>query len=194
MTDPKKKPSQSQKKPVEGTEEEFSSPPTFDADEPAKPVENNAPTPDPKPVQSKPEVPQAHDKEDVEALLSRKTHDGKGEDEVPESDFISFATDGVERLPVEVVAQEVLNGKLGNYQNSRDVLRGSGYDPREVQIEVNRRLSSGAPSAHAYSTKELAQQVIRGEWGRDEEFPRNLESAGYDYQQVKLEVNRQLGR
>lgn len=40
-----------------------------------------------------------HDEEDVKALLERETQDGPGfesEDELPESDFQSFAEDDVE--------------------------------------------------------------------------------------------------
>lgn len=44
-----------------------------------------------------PEQDGAHDEEDVQALLARVTHDGKGDGEVPESDFVSFATEGVEK-------------------------------------------------------------------------------------------------
>lgn len=48
-------------------------------------------------------MPQAkkdhYDEEDVPAALERETADGSGftsEDELPESDFVSFAEDGVE--------------------------------------------------------------------------------------------------
>lgn len=41
--------------------------------------------------------PDTHDEEDVRALLTRRTHDGPGEGDVPPSDFISFATEGVEK-------------------------------------------------------------------------------------------------
>lgn len=40
-----------------------------------------------------------HDDTDVESALQRETEDGSGfesEDELPESDFVSFAEDGVE--------------------------------------------------------------------------------------------------
>lgn len=36
-------------------------------------------------------------KVDVERALERKTDDGKGDEEVPESDFDSYATDEVEK-------------------------------------------------------------------------------------------------
>lgn len=156
-----------------GTEENFDNPPEFGA---AKPATSE------------------HDDEDVKALLARKTKDGKGDDEVPESNFISFATDDVENVSIELIAQEVLDGKWGHPKLSHQMLTEAGYDPTKVQLEVNRRLSSGAPSAHSYSTKDLASMVIRGEWGDEKEMPRNLEAAGYDYAQVQNEVNRQLGK
>lgn len=37
-----------------------------------------------------------HDETDVPAALERETQDGKGDDEVPPSDFVAFATEGVE--------------------------------------------------------------------------------------------------
>lgn len=37
-----------------------------------------------------------HDEQDVAEILSRVTADGPGNDPLPESDFISFATDDVE--------------------------------------------------------------------------------------------------
>jgi hypothetical protein len=38
-----------------------------------------------------------HDEEDVRALLARETRDGPGHGEVPPPDFVSFATEGVEK-------------------------------------------------------------------------------------------------
>lgn len=148
------------------------------------------------PVEVSPQQPDNHDDTDVPASLKRQTQDGKGDDEVPESDFESFATDDVEKgqKSVEDLASEVLDGKWGEGDERRRRLDSSGYDSVEVQIEVNRRLVGGAPAAHTPDTKELAKQVIRGEWGsNDEDIRRNLERAGYNVTQVVLEVSRQLG-
>ena len=38
-----------------------------------------------------------HDAVDVPKCLAKTTHDGRGDGELPPSDFISFATDGVEK-------------------------------------------------------------------------------------------------
>lgn len=82
----------------------------------APPVDHNAPAPNSPPIQSSSPDPTMaagptfagvgaapnHDDEDVPAALERKTQDGSGlkddnEDDVPESDFHSFATQGVEK-------------------------------------------------------------------------------------------------
>ena len=94
---------------------------------------------------------QTHDEEDVKALLSRRTFDGKGEAAVPPSNFKGFATEGVEKTelkPIEDVAQEVLNGSWGpNATVVSQRLHDAGYDVLEVEKEYNRRKAAGAPSA-----------------------------------------------
>lgn len=39
----------------------------------------------------------SQERRDILELVSRETQDGKGDEEVPESDFVSFATEGVEK-------------------------------------------------------------------------------------------------
>lgn len=41
-------------------------------------------------------------------------------------------------LPIEEIAQEVLQGKWGNGEERKNRLRAAGYDPTSVQAEVNR--------------------------------------------------------
>lgn len=60
------------------------------------------------PVQAQPVEPtdsgvtvtqvESHDDTDVPAALQRETQDGKGDGELPEGDFESFATDGMEHM------------------------------------------------------------------------------------------------
>lgn len=95
---------------------------------------------------------------------------------------------------IEQLANEVLQGLWGNDPDRRNRLQAEGYDASAVQAEVNRRLGGGAPSAGTrLSIGELADQVIRGEWGNGDERRRRLLGAGYDYQSVQNEVNRRLG-
>lgn len=136
-----------------------------------------------------------HDESDVPEILSRDTQDGKGADDVPEPDFESYATEGVEKTKtVQEVASEVLAGVWGKYGERRARLGEAGYDPTEVEIEVNRRRSAGAPYAYSPSPTELAAQVNRGEWGSEREQRIRLEGAGYVHRLVLLEVERLRGR
>jgi hypothetical protein len=140
--------------------------------------------------------PENHDDTDVEAALLRKTQDGKGPDPVPESDFDSFATEGVEEehLSDQDVAEQVLVGKWGAGEEKRERLRARGYDPSAIARLVNFRLASGAPTVFPTSLRDDAAAVIRGEWGSDEaEIKRNLDHAGKNPQHVWEERNRQLG-
>lgn len=141
--------------------------------------------------------PTEHDATDVEAALQRETQDGKGPDPVPESDFDSFATDGVEQddlLPEEEVATQVLAGKWGADEVKRRRLAAAGYDPSSIARIVNRRLASGAANAFPTDLRADATAVIRGEWGSGEdEIKRNLDHAGKNPKLVWEERNKQLG-
>lgn len=95
---------------------------------------------------------------------------------------------------VQQLADEVLRGEWGNDPDRRNRLQAAGHDASAVQAEVNRRLGGGAPSAGpAPDLRTVAAQVIRGEWGNGDERRRRLQAAGYNYDQVQAQVNRQLG-
>lgn len=135
-----------------------------------------------------------HDEEDVQAALARDTQDGKGDEPVPESDFESYATEGVERTKsIQELAQEVLEGKHGRYGERHTRFEEMGFGASEVEIEVNRRRSTGAPYPYSPSLTELAVQVTRGEWGNEQEQRLRLEGAGYLHRYVMDEVNRLRG-
>lgn len=114
------------------------------------------PTPAPTPA-SAPEAPVAESKtaeeaQDIEALLSRHTFDGKGDNAVPPEDFRGYATEGVEKSKLksaEEVAQEVLNGTWGaSAQVVAERLHAAGYNNiDEIEKEYNRRVKAGAPKA-----------------------------------------------
>lgn len=102
--------------------------------------------------QSGPKTAQHHDDTDVQAALKRTTADGPGEDPAPESDFESFATQGVEKeaelLPIPEVASQVLAGHWGpSAEVANERLKDAGYDVDLVNVEVRRRKNRGAPSA-----------------------------------------------
>lgn len=53
--------------------------------------------------------------------------------------------------------------------------------------------SSGSSSSSKKSISQVAKEVINGEWGNGDARKKKLESAGYDYDAVQKEVNKQLG-
>lgn len=132
-------------------------------------------------------------------VLARQTQDGKGDGEVADSDFVAFATDGVEDDGTESLFEqtvgEVLDGKWGDAQERRIRLQDAGHSVYAVQLEVNRRLAKGSPSgAPKDSTQDVARQVIWGEWGHSEdEIRRNLDGAGFVPSVIEAEVKKQLG-
>lgn len=89
-----------------------------------------------------------HDDTDVAAALARKTQDGKGGEEVPESNFESFATEGVERDKSDLdLAHEVLEGKWGYSRTAAFAkLREAGLDTYAIGEEVKRLQDAGKPS------------------------------------------------
>lgn len=99
------------------------------------------------------------------------------------------------RKSVSTIADEVIAGDWGNGTDRTHRLAAAGYNPGEVQAEVNQKLgfSASSPSRPVrLSLYALARQVIDGQWGNGNERRRRLASAGYDYHAVQAEVNRQL--
>jgi hypothetical protein len=97
---------------------------------------------------------------------------------------------------VSQLADEVVAGKWGNGDVRKNRLRAAGYDPAAVQAEVNRKLGGGgapAPTPVGKDVGQLADEVLRGEWGNGDDRRHRLQAAGYNYDQVQAEVNRRLG-
>lgn len=53
--------------------------------------------------------------------------------------------------------------------------------------------SSGSNSSGKKTIFQIAKEVINGEWGNGDARKKKLEAAGYDYDAVQKEVNKQLG-
>ena len=53
--------------------------------------------------------------------------------------------------------------------------------------------SSGSSSSGKKTISQIAKEVINGEWGNGDTRKKKLEAAGYDYDEVQKEVNKQLG-
>jgi len=90
------------------------------------------------------------------------------------------------------VANEVIAGQWGNGEDRKNALSNAGYDYSEIQALVNAKLGVGT-AAPSKSIDELANEVIRGEWGNGAERKQRLADAGYDYSAVQHRVNEILG-
>ena len=90
------------------------------------------------------------------------------------------------------IAQEVIAGKWGNGTDRKARLEAAGYNYSEVQAEVNRLCGQPASKPNKKSNEQIANEVIRGEWGNGTERKQRLEAAGYNYNEIQRIVNSKL--
>lgn len=95
---------------------------------------------------------------------------------------------------ISQLATEVIAGAWGNGADRKSRLQAAGYDYNAVQAEVNRRLgvSGGGVKASSKTNEQIADEVIRGEWGNGQDRVNRLTAAGYDYNAIQAIVNRKL--
>lgn len=93
------------------------------------------------------------------------------------------------------VAQAVMRGEYGNGSARVAALTSAGYDADAVQARVNELLGASSQPAPkpSVSITEIAQAVLRGEYGNGNDRRQALANAGYDYDTVQAEVNRLAG-
>lgn len=88
------------------------------------------------------------------------------------------------------VAKTVIRGYYGIGNDRANRLRAAGYDPNEVQAEVNRQLYGNPKSSSGgVDINGLARAVIRGDYGNGAERQRRL---GSNYSAVQKRVNEIL--
>ena len=101
-------------------------------------------------------------------------------------------------MDIHTIAQKVIQGYYGNGNDRKRALENLGYNYNEVQAEVNRILGKGSSSgsssssSSSYNITAIAKDVISGKYGNGETRRKNLESRGYNYNEVQKEVNRLL--
>lgn len=101
-------------------------------------------------------------------------------------------------MDIHTIAQKVIQGYYGNGNDRKRALENLGYNYNEVQAEVNRILGKGSSSgsssssSSSYNVTVIAKDVISGKYGNGETRRKNLESRGYNYNEVQKEVNRLL--
>lgn len=87
--------------------------------------------------------------------------------------------------PLDVVAQEVIDGKWKNFPQRQQLLEKAGYNYHDVQATVDRLLNK----KNLLSLEAIAREVIEGKWGNGDERKRKLTDAGYDAVEVQTQVN-----
>lgn len=98
---------------------------------------------------------------------------------------------------IDKVAKEVLDGKYGNGNERRSKLLLAGYDYSTVQNRVNelvaeREKTNSVDTTPKFTTEEMVQKVINGEYGNGDERKQRLEAEGYDYRKIQNAVNQAL--
>lgn len=93
---------------------------------------------------------------------------------------------------LDAIANEVIAGQWGNGDDRRNRLQSAGYDYNAVQALVNQKLGMGSVPA-GKSNEQIANEVIRGDWGNGDDRRKRLQAAGYDYNAIQAIVNRKLG-
>lgn len=109
---------------------------------------------------------------------------------------------------IEKVAHEVLDGKYGNGNDRVKALTEAGYDYKAVQNRVNELVKEIKPveptpepdptpaepvkPTPKFTTEEMVQKVINGEYGNGDERKKKLEAEGYNYKEIQNAVNKAL--
>lgn len=89
-------------------------------------------------------------------------------------------------VDIDIIAEEVLEGKWGSGETRKQRLEEAGYDYYAVQKRVNEILEQRK------TLDELALEVIDGKWGSGDERKRRLIEAGHDYDAVQKRVTELL--
>lgn len=82
-------------------------------------------------------------------------------------------------LPIDVVVDEILEGKWGSGDARKQKLEEAGYIYELVQDRVNEILR-------------VVQEVLDGKWETGDARKQRLTEAGYSYDTVQRQINRQL--
>lgn len=100
-----------------------------------------------------------------------------------ESCFIDDQDDVDLLVPnIDEFAQKVVDGIAGGFE----LKASSGSKPSTGN-------GGSSTSSNKKTISQIAKEVINGEWGNGDTRKKKLEAAGYDYDAVQKEVNKQLG-
>lgn len=84
----------------------------------------------------------------------------------------------------------MIAGKWGNGDSRVAALQNAGFNPSNVQSEVNKKLRK----TDEKSKSDIAKEVLAGKWGNGVDRIVNLTKAGYKYGEIQNIVNQMLQR
>lgn len=86
------------------------------------------------------------------------------------------------------LAQKVVDGIAEGFG-----LKASSGSNTSTGTSTSKPFSGSSSSSGKKTISQVAKEVINGEWGNGDTRKKKLEAAGYDYDAVQKEVNKQLG-
>lgn len=105
-----------------------------------------------------------------------------------------YITDSILPSPIkktnEEIANDVIKGLYGVGEDRKKRLKEAGYDYATIQAIVNKKMGTKTEPTPKKSNDEIANAVIRGEYGVGEERRKKLTAEGYDYAIVQNLVNK----
>lgn len=108
-----------------------------------------------------------------------------------ESCFIDDQDDVDLLVPnIDKLAQKVVDGIAGGFGLKASSGSSTSTSPSKPSSSTG---SGNSSSSSKKSISQVAKEVINGEWGNGDARKQKLEAAGYDYDAVQKEVNKQLG-
>ena len=87
---------------------------------------------------------------------------------------------------------QIRAGKPYNWSTFKSKVKAY-YNGNTSASKPSAGTGSGSSSSGKKTISQVAKEVINGEWGNGDARKKKLEAAGYDYDDVQAEVNKQLG-
>lgn len=106
-----------------------------------------------------------------------------------ETCFIDNADDiAVYKSNKDAIADVIVDGIAEGFG-----LKASSGSSTSTGTSTSKPSSGSSSSSNKKSISQIAKEVINGKWGNGDTRKKKLEAAGYDYDAVQKEVNKQLG-
>lgn len=89
---------------------------------------------------------------------------------------------------IDIVAQEVLDGKWGSGDARKQKLQAAGYNYDAVQAKVNEILKIQNAPGQISTINRVVLEIFDGKWGSGDARKQKLVAAGYDYDAIQKRV------